>query len=439
MSSASSPPKTNDAKLVNPKFLFLSEDRNVLRFRLSHSNVSLANAIRRTMLTHIPTHVLLPESCRFEWNTGRLHNEILKHRLSCIPVYAAMSETEELAHCTVVVDVENTTNSMMMVTTEHFRVRDEVTGQFYSDDRAHMLFPKCDLTQSYILFTRLRPKINDLIPGERIRFSCRFGTGMGKDSSCYSAVCTSTYMNTLDETHIKEVWAEQEAALTAEGRTKEEITFQRRNFMLLDSQRHFIDDSFDFTVETIGVHSNMTIVKTACATLKTQFEMIARSIEDGRATFVPSMVTTPHCFDFIVEEGDYTIGPVLEYFVYEKYFLLSKEVSFCGFKKFHPHNTDSTLRIACVNGAGEEETMDAEEDITGKTMDYHNTKEVEERIQSEIINEYKNIGKNEDAYRRRTIQIVSDACRLAILYYTQVLDRLNTRSMEQSMEVEPTK
>jgi DNA-directed RNA polymerase subunit L len=389
------------------------------------------------MLTHIPTHVLLPETCRFEVNTGRLHNEILKHRLSCIPVHAAMTDAEELAHCTVVVDVENTTNSMMMVTTEHFRVRDEVTGQFYSDDRAHMLFPKCDLTQSYILFARLRPKINDLIPGERIRFTCRFGLGMGKDSSCYSAVCTSTYMNTLDESRIKEVWAEQEAALTAEGRTKEEIIFQRRNFMLLDSQRHFVDDSFDFTVETIGVHSNMTIVKTACATLKTQFETIARSIEDGRATFVPSMVTTPHSFDFIVEEGDYTIGPVLEYFVYEKYFLLSKEVSFCGFKKFHPHNTDSTLRIAFANvdrGEGEEEAvkMDMDDDdVTGKTMD---KKEVEQRIQSEIVDEYKNIGKNEDLNRRRTIQIVADACRLAILYYTQVLDRLDTRSMEESMD-----
>ena len=60
----------------------------------------------------------------------------------------------------------------------------------------------------------------------------------------------------------------------------------------------------------------------------------------------------PHCFDVTLEEGDYTIGPVLQYFITEAFFKDAKTVDFCGFKKFHPHNTDSTLRISFANQAG---------------------------------------------------------------------------------------
>jgi DNA-directed RNA polymerase subunit L len=40
------------------------------------------------------------------------------------------------------------------------------------------------------------------------------------------------------------------------------------------------------------------------------------------------------------------MGNILEYLIYEKYYKNEKVLSFCGFKKFHPHNLDSTLRIA---------------------------------------------------------------------------------------------
>jgi DNA-directed RNA polymerase alpha subunit len=62
------------------------DNKGILSFRLSNTNVCFANAIRRTMLSDIDVCCILSENfetnqVNFEKNTGRLHNEILKHRL----------------------------------------------------------------------------------------------------------------------------------------------------------------------------------------------------------------------------------------------------------------------------------------------------------------------------------------------------------------------
>ena len=76
------------------------ETKNVLTFTMSNANVSVINALRRTILADIevvcmktsPYHEGL---ITFEENTCRFNNEILKHRLSCIPVHLK-DVTEEI-------------------------------------------------------------------------------------------------------------------------------------------------------------------------------------------------------------------------------------------------------------------------------------------------------------------------------------------------------
>jgi DNA-directed RNA polymerase subunit L len=60
------------------------------------------------------------------------------------------------------------------------------------------------------------------------------------------------------------------------------------------------------------------------------------------------------CFDVILENEDYTIGKVVEYILYEKYYQGDKSLSYCGFKKFHPHHTDSIIRVAFAKDLGNE-------------------------------------------------------------------------------------
>ena len=67
------------------------EDNGELHFILKDIHVSVANALRRTILTEIPvvairTEIVDVNQCNVITNTTRFHNEIVKQRLSTIPV-----------------------------------------------------------------------------------------------------------------------------------------------------------------------------------------------------------------------------------------------------------------------------------------------------------------------------------------------------------------
>ena len=53
-----------------------------------------------------------------------------------------------------------------------------------------------------------------------------------------------------------------------------------------------------------------------------------------------------HSFDVILENEDYTLGKALEYYMYEYYYVKEHKLSFCAFKKLHPHDSSSRLRLA---------------------------------------------------------------------------------------------
>ena len=78
---------------MNPQVELNSRHNDeMLLFTLSGVNVSLANAIRRTILSDIPLVVFRTtpyeqNKANIIANTSRLNNEILKQRLSCIPIH----------------------------------------------------------------------------------------------------------------------------------------------------------------------------------------------------------------------------------------------------------------------------------------------------------------------------------------------------------------
>ena len=65
-----------------------SENKGILTFTLEKANVSIANALRRVLLSDIKTVVFNTDKDNINIlkNTTRFHNEILKQRLGCIPI-----------------------------------------------------------------------------------------------------------------------------------------------------------------------------------------------------------------------------------------------------------------------------------------------------------------------------------------------------------------
>ena len=346
---------------MNPKFSNILEQNEVLHFTLSGVNVSLANALRRIIIAEIPTVVVNsdlqtdPPQCNIMINTGRIHNEMLKQRLACIPVHT--KDLKFIENYTLELDVKNESDTIIYVTTEDFEIRDKNSGNLLPKDQSKTFFPTCLKTNSFIDFTRLKPKISTYIPGEQLKMTAQFSVGIAKQNSCFNVVSKCTFGNTPNIEKITKTWDDVESKLRSQEVSDSDIKFQKSNFMILDAQRIFIPDSYDFMIKSVGVFENTEIVRMGSKILYEKFIKFMEDLDSDTIPILNSETTIDFCFDIILEDEDYTMGKVLEYFLYEKYYIgksdssaavdkMLQKLSFCGFKKFHPHDENSTVRIA---------------------------------------------------------------------------------------------
>ena len=161
----------------------------------------------------------------------------------------------------------------------------------------------------------------------------------------FNAVSTCAYGFTGDT-------AAQDAELVRKIQTwkdseknENEIKFETENWKLLDAKRLFKKDSYDFVIESIGVYSNNEIVNLGCQILITNLDNIGSIIEKDELEIKISDNTMSNCFDIILENEDYTIGKILEYFLYTKFYE-TNILTYCGFKKMHPHDNYSIIRLS---------------------------------------------------------------------------------------------
>jgi len=80
--------------------------------------------------------------------------------------------------------------------------------------------------------------------------------------------------------------------------------------------------------------------------INAKLDNIKRSVSEQKMQITRSTTTLENSFDIILENEGYTIGKVLEFILYEKYYINQKVLSYLGFIKKHPHDTDGLLRIA---------------------------------------------------------------------------------------------
>jgi len=336
---------------MNPHIEKNSKKGDMLSFTLSGVNVSIANAIRRTILSDIPTVVFKTspyEECKANiiTNTSRLNNEILKQRLSCIPIHIPNFEEINLKNYLLEVNVENTTDTTMYVTTQDFKIKNLITDSYLSEKDTRNIFPPNDYTGYFIDFVRLRPKLSDDLVGEKIHLTCEFIVSTAKDDGMFNVVSTCSYGFTPDDVAINNELAKKIQGWKDEGKNDKEIDFESKNWKLLDALRIVKKDSFDFIVQSVGVYSNVEIMNKACEIIDKRLDELEMLIHSDDIEIKNSLNTMSNCFDIKLDNEDYTIGKLLEFILFEKFFEGTKIVSFVGFKKFHPHDVESIIRIA---------------------------------------------------------------------------------------------
>ena len=126
--------------------------------------------------------------------------------------------------------------------------------------------------------TKLYPRIHLTSEMEVIHLECPMSICYAKDSSVYNVVSTCSYGFTIDPVKQQKAWKK----VQQEGMDK-------HSWDIHEGKRYFLDNSFDFRIESVGVYSNKHIVQLGCQLitkhLKTYLKYVqdrSLKIEDGK-------------------------------------------------------------------------------------------------------------------------------------------------------------
>ena len=128
----------------------LEEDDKFLRFRISNINVSLANGLRRNIIGEIPTLVFRTaphdkDKSEVFVNTSRMNNELIKQRLSCIPIHITDTAFAYEEHI-VEIHKKNDSQEIQYVTTADFKIKNTTNDMYLSDAACRTVFPPNNYT-----------------------------------------------------------------------------------------------------------------------------------------------------------------------------------------------------------------------------------------------------------------------------------------------------
>ena len=342
---------------MKPSVTELTEEDSTLRFRLSGVNTSIANALRRIMLSEIPCVVFKTASyadnkVEIEINTTRMNNELIKQRVSCIPIH--ITDTNfPIENYIVELDKINNGNVIEYATTGDFVIRNTQNDTILPKSAVIKIFPPDQLTGDFIDIARLRPKIASESDGEHLKFTAKFDIGTAKEDGSFGVVSTCAYAATPDRVRIEKELKQMATDLKSKGLSANDIEFQMKDWKLLKGQTFTIPNSFDFSVKSIGQFENMDIVNRAAHVMSSKLDKFKSVIAENPALIKPSETTIPNSYDITLEGEDYTLGKAIEYVLYSQHYdpsgKATHSMNFCGFRKPHPHIDISIIRVGFVS------------------------------------------------------------------------------------------
>jgi len=354
MSTTVTPEQSKNSTLLS----FKGEENGILDFTIESINVSFINGIRRVILSDIPTLVFhcFPHDqndADIHTNTTRLNNEVLKQRLSCIPIHisdASLPYKELIVEINMKNDSENTID----VTTEHFKIKNISSGKYLQESAVRKIFPPCPITGDYIVFARLRPKVSTIAPGEELSISAKMSLHTAGEDGTFNVASTCAYKFTVDKMKQDQIWQNKLAEISAEEKADPDVlALLQQNWYNHEGLRYFKKDSFDFKLETIGVYTNEELVQKACEILIQKLKNIHDTIED-EGIIEKSISTIPNSVDIKLINTGYTVGKIIEYMLHKNNYQGEKEknLTYVGFRKNHPHDEDSVIRMGMIERDG---------------------------------------------------------------------------------------
>lgn len=355
------------------------------RFRMAPANTTLANTLRRQIVSAVPTVGFRTEPAEkseviIDTNTTPLVNEMLAHRIGMIPIRADPA-TFDPARFEFRIEKENDTKEMTDVHAADFVVIERDPTNPLDEGRqlpTEAFFPPDPITGATVLITRLRPQWNPIAPNEKLVLKAKAAVSTGAENARWSPVSQCSFENTritaeenpeLIEEMFKSwvVSTKKVANLTDLG--EERVAEFRREYNTMEIQRCFRKDAagepndFTFFVESVGTMPVPEIVRAGLqATIDklTQYQDLDGELPEN--VQVQSADTRFPAVDVIFGNEDHTLGNLLQHYLVENHVRAEGEpiaeeprITFAGYKVPHPLKKEMVVRVGIPKDIGDPE------------------------------------------------------------------------------------
>lgn len=349
-----------------------SAELNRIDFQIHQVPLCIVNAARRAILAEVQSAAFRYDICipdatgtgiRVLSNSSTLHNEMLAHRFSFIPIHLTENEQTrfqvEPNRYKFSLRVKNkgaASAAVIDVTSKDIHVSDGLGASLPQSVR-DALFPPDRITGDHILLVCLRPSPTGDGQGEEVAIDAMACSSSGRESCRWSPVSLCTFRNVVDA----KIAAASYAELSLKGQEGGPVQ-SRAQFDTLDAHRCFMRDahgepvSFNFSIESVcGMRPEYIFFKS----LRTLSELVSQLAAALSGTAVgpmqTSLVAMPNSEDYyaltIANQG-HTLGNLLQGLLYEAHVRddTSRRLIFVGYHVAHPLDQSICMKFKVVPG-----------------------------------------------------------------------------------------
>ena len=351
---------------------FKQSARNAIEFRMAPTDVAYVNALRRVVLTEVETVAFRSEilengatsDIKITKNSTPMSNEMLAHRIGLLPIHVANPLEWDSASHIFKLDVVNDSPDTIDVVASDIKVlRVQGPGEDPVPVPSVEFFHPDPYSKETALLAVLKGHTATQ-EAESLSFEAVATIGIGRENSLFNPVCQCSYAYTPDTNpeHIREHYENWLA--THKKISKEELEQNptkkgelEREFKTMEVARCYLineqgePNSFDFTVESIGVLDPVYIVARALQVLQEKATFYS-SVDTGdlpENLQVKPADAQMKGFDFVFQHEDHTLGNILQVWM-DMHLIDTNEITYVGYKVPHPLKDEMVLRVGVEDG-----------------------------------------------------------------------------------------
>ena len=335
-------------------FYGISQDTilNKLTFGIKDVDVGIVNALRRVIMSYLPTYAVgfdpynrEQNDIVFHKNSTTLHNEILGHRISMIPLHL---RPDDPAKYRFEIKLVNTTHETIVISTNDIKCSVEIAPDTYTelpDSSTLTIFPLDKITGDPIIITKLKPR-------EELHVVFKPRKGCGFQNACWSPVSLSSYTFVVDEQKA-EIALQEKLKEIGNADTERQANY-RKVFETLDKHRYFYTNeygepiNYEFKIEVENGSDPIDLISSGLKWLEDRLQKLSpqiKQIEDGF-----------HLLTF--EDAEHTIGNLLQTMFFKNYVRGTKEVVYVGYNVPHPLEKIMIMKMKINEGLDLEELLE---------------------------------------------------------------------------------